>query len=152
MTKITAEDLPNMTGQEIMQAVADGHLPRAPIARILDFDLTEVKEGFCQFTGRLSEDFHNPMGGIHGGYTATILDSAMSCAVMAALPKGVTYTTLEIKVNYIRAFTGQDGLVRAIGQTIHVGRRTATAEGKLLNEAGKILAHGTTTCMVFPPN
>ena len=144
-------DLADKTGLEIMCAIRDGTLPRAPIASVLDFDLVKVDEGFCRFEGDLKPAYENPMGTIHGGYTATLLDSAMACAVMAALPAGAGYTTLEIKVNYVKGFTGQDGRVAAEGKTIHVGRRTATAEGHLYNEDGKLLAHGTTTCIVFPP-
>ncbi len=139
------------TGLEIMTAIKNGTLPRAPIANVLDFDLTEVSKGFCRFEGDLKPEYENPMGTIHGGYTATLLDSAMACAVMTALPKGAGYTTLEIKINYVKGFTGQDGRVAAEGKTLHVGRRTATAEGYLYNEDGKMLAHGTTTCIVFPP-
>ncbi len=144
-------DLSQMTGLEVMQAVKDGVLPPAPIAKILDFTLTEVRTGYCIFEGDLTSDFQNPMGTIHGGYTATLLDSAMACAVMTALPKGASYTSLEIKVNFVRGFTESDGSVRAEGEVIHAGRRTATAEGRLYNQEGKLLAHGSTTCLIFQP-
>ena len=102
------------------------------------------------FEGIPGPEHYNPIGTVHGGYTCTLLDSAMSCAVQSMCAAGMAYTTLELKVNLVRPITTETGPVRAEGSVIHVGRRTGTAEGKLLDASGKLLAHGTTTCLIFP--
>src|SRR4029077_12129194 len=116
---------------------------------LMGFSLVEVEEGRVVFAGEPDERLYNPMGAVHGGYAATMLDSAMGCAVNSALPAGAAYTTLELSVNLVRAITAETGLVRAEGRTLHVGRRAATAEGSLIAVAsGKLLAHGTTSCVI----
>lgn len=147
-----AKTAPSMSGLAYFQAMLDGELPKPPIASLMNFDLTEASEGRIVFSVVPAEYHYNPIGVVHGGLAATLLDSCMGCAVHSALPAGVGYTTIELKVNYIRALTVDSGLVHAIGEVIHRGRRMATAEGKIVDEHGKLYAHGTTTCMVFTPS
>jgi len=144
------ETIKTMSGLAFLRGIAEGRFPRPPISGVLDFDLVEVEKGFVVFLGRPSADHFNPMGGVHGGYAATLLDSCMACAVHSAVDPGEAQTTLEIKVNMVRPITGQTGEVRAEGRLLSRGRRVGTAEGKLLDKNGKLLAHGSTTCMIFP--
>jgi uncharacterized protein (TIGR00369 family) len=140
-----------LSGLEYLQKIASGELPRPPISVLMNFALTELSEGRAVFTAEPAEYHYNPIGVVHGGLAATLLDSAMGCAIHSTLPAGVGYTTLEIKVNYIRPMTvGMEG-VRCEAQVIHVGGRTATAEGRVLDARGKLYAHATTTCMIFRP-
>jgi uncharacterized protein (TIGR00369 family) len=110
-----------------------------------------VDEGRVVITAQPAEYHYNPFGTVHGGLTATLLDTAMSCAVTSALPAGVGLTTLELKVNLIRPITQETGLLRCEGTTIHAGGKTAVGEGRLTDESGTLYAHGTTTCLVFRP-
>lgn len=121
------------------------------IRRLLNFDLVAVSEGYAVFAVNPSEYHYNPIGVVHGGLAATLLDSAMGCAVHSMLPAGAGYTTLEIKVNFIRAMTAETGRVRCEARIVHSGARTATAEGRIVDEAGKLYAHGTTTCLILRP-
>nr|WP_217346176.1 PaaI family thioesterase [Noviherbaspirillum sp. L7-7A]MBV0880564.1 PaaI family thioesterase [Noviherbaspirillum sp. L7-7A] len=147
------EQIAGKTGLEIMQSLLRGELPAPPISDTLDFALIEVDYGRAVFQGRPLERHYNPLGTVHGGWFATLLDSALGCAVHTALPAGKSYTTLELKVNMLRALTKKVELVRAEGRTIHVGGQVATAEARLVDAAGKLYAHATTTCLVFdlPP-
>ncbi len=138
-----------LSGLEYLRKLIDGELPRPPISALMNFGLVELSEGYAVFTVEPAEYHYNPIGLVHGGLAATLLDSAMGCAVHSALPAGVGYTTLEIKVNYIRAMTADTGMVRCEGKLIHLGGRTATAEGRVLDEDGKLYAHATTTCLIF---
>lgn len=138
-----------MSGIEYMRAIADGAVPAPPIARLIGFELDEVAEGRAVFTVEPGEHHYNPIGVAHGGLAATLLDSAMGCAVHTMLPAGQFYTTLEIKVNYVRALKHDTGRVRAVGTVIHMGGKTATAEGRIIDAGGRIYAHGTTTCMLL---
>ena len=113
--------------------------------------ITEVSEGRVVFTAEPAEYHYNPLGTVHGGIAATLLDSAMGCAVQSMLPHGGGYTTLELKVNYLRPMTSKTGTVYAEGKIIHVGGRTATAEARLMDASGKLYAHGTTTCILLRP-
>jgi uncharacterized protein (TIGR00369 family) len=142
-------DVAGKTGLQVMQALLAGELPPPPISRTLDFILVEAAEGRAVFQGRPGPAFLNPMGGMHGGWYATLLDSAVGCAVHTAMPAGRAYTTLELKLNIVRAVSLELPLIRAEGQVIHVGRQTATAEGRLVDADGKLYAHATTTCLVF---
>jgi len=139
----------SMTGLELLQEMIAGRLPGPPILETLDFTVTEVEHGRAVFAGVPQLKHYNPLGTVHGGYTATLLDSCMGCAVHSTLPKGIGYTTLEFKVSLIRALTKDTGLVRAEGKVLNAGRRAATAEGRLTDANGKLLAHATTTCLVF---
>jgi uncharacterized protein (TIGR00369 family) len=137
------------SGLEFLRKLISGELPRAPISATLDFNLAEAEKGLAVFTGTPSFDHYNPLGGVHGGYTATLLDSCMACAVHTTLEAGYAYTTLEIKINYVRAIGDKTGPLRAEGKVINAGRQIATAEGRLVDTSGKLYAHGTTTCMIF---
>ncbi|WP_395689030.1 PaaI family thioesterase [Caenimonas koreensis] len=137
------------TGLEVMQAMLRGELPYPPIARTLNFQLMEVSEGRAVFQGTPSPEHLNPMGGIHGGWYATLLDSALGCAVHTMMPVGRGYTTAELGVNLVRAIGNKAPRVRAEGKVIHCGRQLATAEARLYGPDGTLYAHGTTTCLVF---
>lgn len=149
------EELPDratigaMTGLEFMRAIMEGRLPRAPIAETLDFDMVEVEPGRVVFAGEARFEAYNPIGSVHGGWFGTLLDSCMACAVQTMLPAGRSYTTLEYKINILRAATTASGVLRAEGRAVHVGRRTATAEGRMTDASGKLYATGTTTCIVL---
>lgn len=140
-----------LSGLEYLQKILAGELPRPPMGALMNFDLVELSEGHAVFAVKPAEYHYNPIGVAHGGLAATLLDSAMGCAVHSTLPAGTSYTTLEIKVNFVRAMTTETGRVRCEAKLIHLGGRTATAEGRIVDEAGKLYAHGTTTCLVFRP-
>jgi uncharacterized protein (TIGR00369 family) len=137
------------TGLEVMQAVLNGELPFATIAQTLDFLLIEIGEGRAVFQGNPSASHLNPMGTVHGGWFATLLDSAVGCAVHTLMPAGRGYTTAELSVNIVRALTPDVPRVRAEGSVLHCGRQLATAEARLVGPDGKLYAHATTTCLVF---
>src|SRR5262245_16471767 len=138
----------NLSGIEYLRAIAQGKLPPPPIALLLGFDIEEVEEGRVVFTAETGEHQYNPIGVVHGGVAATLLDSVMGCAVHSRLPRGRGYTTLEIKVNYVRAIKRESGPLRAIGTVVHMGGKTATAEARLLDGEGRVCAHATTTCLL----
>ena len=137
------------SGLEQMQAMLSGELPFAPIAQTLDFSLIQVGPGVALFQGKPGPAHLNPMGGVHGGWFATMLDSALGCAVHTMMPAGRGYTTAELSVNYVRGLTPQVGRVRAEGKVIHCGKQLATAEARLFGPDGTLFAHATTTCLVF---
>ena len=137
-------------GLGFLKAIIDGTLPKPPIADLLGFDLIEAEPGKAVFEGLPEHRHYNPIGMVHGGLALTLMDSCMSCAVQTLLKRGELYTTLEVKVNLIRAITTETGRIRATGRIIHRGRSTGTAEGDVRDGAGNLLAHGTTTCMIFP--
>jgi uncharacterized protein (TIGR00369 family) len=148
---ITAEKGRAMSGLDFLRAVQSGELPPPPIAVLMGFGLAEVEEGRVVFTVQPAEYHYNPIGVVHGGLAATLLDSAMGCTVHSTLPAGTGYTTLEMKVNLVRAITQTTGELRCEGQMIYQGGRIATAEGKVTDAQGKLYAHGTTTCIIFRP-
>jgi uncharacterized protein (TIGR00369 family) len=137
------------SGLDVLHAMLRGELPYPPIARTLDFQLLEVGEGRAVFQGTPGPAHLNPMGGIHGGWYATLLDSALGCAVHTMMPAGRGYTTAELGVNLVRAIGNKAPRVRAEGKVIHCGRQLATAEARLYGPDGTLYAHGTTTCLVF---
>jgi uncharacterized protein (TIGR00369 family) len=139
----------SMSGLEFLQAIRDGRLPAPPIARLLGFRLVEVDTGHAAFEVVPGEQHYNPIGLVHGGLAMTLLDSAMGCAVHTHMPAGGGYTTLEAKTNLTRPITAQTGMLRAVGKVLHIGARVATAEGRLVDSAGKLYAHASTTCMVL---
>jgi uncharacterized protein (TIGR00369 family) len=142
-----------LSGLEYMRAIAAGEIPPPPIAMLMGFELDAVEEGRAVFAVTPREYHYNPIGVVHGGLAATLLDSAMGCAVHTTLPAGTAYTTLEVKVNFARPITGDTGRVVCAGTVIHRGRTIATAEGRLTAaDSGKLLAHGTTTCLLFGTN
>lgn len=143
---------PGKTGLELLTEIFDGRLPSPPIAMTMGFTGTEVSEGRAVFVGDPGEYLYNPIGTVHGGFAMTLLDSAMGCAIHSTLAAGELYTTLEVKVNFIRPITIETGRVRCEGVVLYRGGRIATAEGKVIAEAtGKLLAHGSTTCLVMRP-
>ena len=138
-----------LSGLEFIAALADGRFPRPPIATLLDFRPVEVERGRVVFAATPGEQHLNPLGAVHGGYVATLLDSCMGCAIHTELGPGQSYTTLELKVNFVRRVTPDTGPVRAEGEVIHVGSQVATAEDRLVDASGRLLAHATTTCLIF---
>jgi uncharacterized protein (TIGR00369 family) len=147
--RVLVEAARGLSGLEFLQRIVAGELPPPPIAALLKFELAELSEGQAVFAVEPAEYHYNPIGVVHGGVAATLLDSAMGCAVHSALPAGAGYTSLEIKVNFVRPLTAETGRVRCEAKLIHLGGRTATAEGRVVDEAGKLYAHGTTTCLIF---
>ncbi|MFT4242577.1 MAG: PaaI family thioesterase [Acidovorax sp.] len=143
------EQIAGLTGLQQMQAMLRGELPFAPIARTLDFLLVEVDEGRAVFQGTPGAAHFNPMGTVHGGWFATLLDSALGCAVHTRMLPGRGYTTAELSVNIVKALTPKVQRVRAEGRVIHCGRQLATADARLVGPDGTLYAHGTTTCLVF---
>jgi len=139
----------SMSGIEFLRAIRDGRLPHPPICALLNYRLVEVEPGHAVFEITAGEQHYNPIGVVHGGIAMTLLDSAMGCAVQTQMPAGGGYTTLEVKTNLVRALTAATGKLRAIGKIVHLGKRVATAEGRLEDPAGKLYAHATTTCMVL---
>jgi uncharacterized protein (TIGR00369 family) len=144
------QTLKSMTGLEFMTAVSKGDLPAAPIAKLMGFYAAEIAHGRTVFRGTPTMDVYNPIGSVHGGWAGTILDSCMGCAVHTTLPKGMGYTTLEYKINLVRGMTVDTGEVEAIGTVLNAGKRVGVAEGTIRDAKGNILAHGTTTCLIFP--
>lgn len=142
-------DVAGLSGLEFFEAWASGRLPPPPIGRTLNFALVEAEHGRAVFEGEPLSDFYNPLGSVHGSYAAALLDSAMGCAVHTCLAAGQGYTTLEYKITLTRGMTDRTGRVRAEGKVLTAGRRVATAEGRLVDGAGRLIAHGTTTCLVF---
>lgn len=145
----TPAQLAGLNGLQQMQALLDGKLPPPPIAHTLDFTLLSVAHGEVVFQGTPKFRHYNPLGTVHGGWFATLLDSALGCAVHTTLEPGRGYTTLEIKLNLVRALSDRVPLVRAIGKVRHVGRQMATAEADLVGHDGKLYAHASTTCLIF---
>jgi uncharacterized protein (TIGR00369 family) len=142
-------DAHGRVGLEVLREMIEGRLPQPPISQTLDFALVHVEFGHAVFQGRPGAAYLNPMGGLHGGWYATLLDSALGCAVHSTMPAGRGYTTLELKVNLVRAIGAGVPLVRAEGRVVHGGRQVATADGRLVGPDGKLYAHATTTCLVF---
>jgi len=138
-----------LSGLEVMQAMLRGELPYPPISRTLDFIIVEVGPGSAVFQGTPCAAHYNPLGSVHGGWFATLLDSALGCAVHTTMPPGRAYTTAELHMNLVRAITDKVPRVRAEGRVIHSGRQLATAEARLVGPDGTLYAHGSTTCLVF---
>ena len=145
----TPAQVAGKTGLEMMQAMLAGEIPTPPIAQTLDFLVMEIGPGRAVFQGTPGAAHLNPLGTIHGGWFATLLDSALGCAVHTMMPPGRGYTTAELGVNLVKALTPKVQRVRAIGTVIHCGRQLATAEARLIGPDGTLYAHGTTTCLVF---
>jgi uncharacterized protein (TIGR00369 family) len=143
------EQIAGKSGLQMFEAMLAGELPRAPISAALRFWLVEASLGHAEFQGTPAFEHYNPLGGVHGGWMATLLDSCVGCAVHTLLPPGRAYTTLELKVNFVKGLSDRVPLVRAIGDVIHSGNRVATAEGRLVGPDGTLYAHATTTCLIF---
>jgi uncharacterized protein (TIGR00369 family) len=144
-----AEAMASMAGIDFLHALFDGTLPAPPIMQNIEpFDYA-AEPGVVSFYSVPGFRHYNPIGSVHGGYAATLLDSAMGLAVHSMLPAGAGYTTLEFKISFIRGMTKDTGVVRSEGRTLSVGRRAATAESRITDAKGRLLAHATTTCLVF---
>lgn len=138
-----------MSGIDFLRAVRDGELPPPPIALLLGMQLAEVEDGRAVFACLPGEQHYNPIGVVHGGLAMTLLDSAMTCAIQTRAQAGSGFTTVEAKTNFVRPITAATGRIRAIGTLIHAGNRLASAEGRVLDDSGKLYAHATTTCIVL---
>ena len=147
---VSAETLKSYDGIGFLKAMIAGELPQPPMCELLGFRLIEIDQGRAAFEGTPGFRHYNPIGVVHGGLAATMLDSALGCAVHSTLPAGDAYTTLELKVNLVRAITKDTGPLRAEGRIVHRGRTVATADADLKDAEGKLYAHGSTTCMIFP--
>jgi uncharacterized protein (TIGR00369 family) len=147
---VSPEQLKTYDGLAFLKAIIAGALPDPPFSNLMGFHLAEAEQGRAVFEGLPEFRHYNPIGTVHGGFAATLLDSALGCAIFSTLARGDTWTTLELKLNFVRAMTKDTGPVRAEGRVIHRGRTVATSEGDLKDRAGKLYAHATTTCMIFP--
>jgi len=140
-----------LSGLDILQGMIEGRLPAPPICQGLSFRLTEVADGRAVFTGETGAHLLNPLGGVHGGWALTLVDSATGCATFSTLPAGVGYTTVETKANFVRPILADTGLVRCEALVLARGRQIITAEAKITDAAGKLLAHGASTMLVLHP-
>ena len=147
--ELLAQATRDLSGLALFQKIIAGELPQPSVGITVGFKLVEADEGLAVFEGGWNDYMINPAGTMHGGWYGIILDSCMGCAVHTTLPQGTGYTTLEYKVNITRAVTQENGVLRAEGRVIHRGRRSATAEGKLTDAAGKTYAHASTTCIIL---
>ena len=141
-------NLKRLSGLDFLRRVADGELPQPPMGRLMDVRITEVDRGRVVFEGVPQEFHYNPLGVVHGGMAATLLDSALGCCVNSHLEAGDFYTTLELKVNFVRAMTLETGTVRAIATTVHIGRSTAVVEGRVVDKDDRVYAFATSTCLI----
>jgi uncharacterized protein (TIGR00369 family) len=146
---VSRETLKSTPGIELLRGMLEDRFPAPPIAETLDFAVASVDPGRVVFAGHPSRKHYNPSGTVHGGYAATLLDSAMGCAVHTLLQPGQGFTTLEIKVSYVRPMFDGTGEIRCEASIINMGKTVATAEGKVLDAKGRLIAHGTTTCLIF---
>ena len=142
------EQAAGKSGLEMFKAMIAGELPAPPISRTLDFILVEAEHGRVVFQGKPGIAHYNPMGIVHGGWFATLLDSALGCAINSIQPAGRIFTTLELKINYTRPLTREAGEIRCEATVLHSGSRTATAEARMVDAQGRLYAHATTTCIV----
>ncbi|UWU92512.1 PaaI family thioesterase [Bradyrhizobium sp. CB1015] len=147
---VSAETQKTMSGLEFVQGLASGVLPLNTIAQTLGYDVNEAAHGRVVVTLIPTYAHLNPAGTVHGGLTATLLDSCMGLAIQSMLDKGVSQTTLEFKISLVRPITPDTGQIRAEGVVLNCGRRVGTAEGRVTDSKGRLLAHGTTTCLIFP--
>ncbi len=147
----TARDLAQLDGLTAMRAMIAGELPPPPIATLMGFELVEVRAGHVVFAVEPGEQHYNPIGMVHGGLAATLIDSATGCAVHTTLPAGTGYTTTDVQVRFVRPITRDTGRIECIGDVVHVGRRLATAEARVV--AGeRLLAHGTASLLILSPD
>ena len=147
---ITALGALERSGLETMQAIRDGELPAPPIAHLMQFDIVDLAEGRVEFRCVLDESVYNPIGVVHGGLVCTLLDTVAGCAVHTTLPQGTAYTSIELKVNYLRAVHASSGPLTAVGTVVKPGRRVAFAEGEVRDAAGRVVATASSSLLVFP--
>lgn len=146
---VAADRRKEMSGLEFVQGLVDGTLPLNTIARTLGYDVAEAENGRVVVTATPNDSHLNPSGTVHGGLAATLLDSCMGLAIWTTLEKGLGQTTLEFKISLVRPITPETGLIKAEGVVLNRGRRVGTSEGKITDDKGRLLAHGTTTCLIF---
>lgn len=147
---IPPEALRTLSGLELMRGMLEGGQPRAPIGELMVMTAGSCGEGWFEFEALPGLQHYNPIGTVHGGFAATLLDSCMGCAVHTSLAAGIGYTTVDLAITYLKSMTADTGRVVARGEVIASGRRIATARGTLVDAGGRLLATGTTTCLVFP--
>ncbi|MBI4787412.1 MAG: PaaI family thioesterase [Chloroflexi bacterium] len=147
--RVSARDATRISGLDYLRAIVEGKIAPPPIANLIGYRLAEAEIGRVVFELEPAEYHYNPFASVHGGIASTVLDSAMTSAILSTLPIGVACSTLEMKVNFVRPIFGDTGLVRCEAKTIHAGSRIATAEGKVVDAQGKLYAHAVTTCIVF---
>jgi uncharacterized protein (TIGR00369 family) len=147
---VPIDEITARAGLAFLQDMVAGKLPQPPMCATLGFHLAEVAEGYAAFEGLPQFRHYNPIGTVHGGFAATLLDSALGCAIFSTLAKGEAWTTLELKLNLVRPISEDTGPVRAEGRIVHRGRTVATSDGTVKDRSGKLYAHATTTCMIFP--
>lgn len=147
---VSADQQKALSGLEFVQGLVSGALPLNTIARTLGYDIVEAENGRVVIAIAPTSEHLNPWGTVHGGLTATLLDSCMGLAIQSTLDRGFGSTTLEFKITLVRSITPETGLIRAEGRVLNCGRRVGSAEGRVTDASGRLLAHGTTTCLVFP--
>ncbi|MFE7932544.1 PaaI family thioesterase [Streptomyces sp. NPDC057456] len=147
---ILADAAGRMAGLDFLRELQAGRLPGPPVSYALDFSLDEVEPGRAVFSLTPGEEHYNPIGSVHGGIFATLLDSAAGCAVQSTLPQGMAYTSLDLTVKFLRRITADTGTVRAIGTVVNGGRQTALAQAQLFDAKDRLLAHATSSCLIFP--
>lgn len=147
---VSLDELTAQNGLDFLHGMIEGRRPHPPMCKTLGFHLVDVANGRAVFEGIPQYEHYNPIGSVHGGFAATLLDSALGCAIFSTMRVGETWTTLELTLNLVRPLTEATGPVRAEGRVIHRGRAVATSEGDLKDRTGKLYAHATTTCMIFP--
>jgi uncharacterized protein (TIGR00369 family) len=146
---VSSQEQASMTGLEFVRGLASGNLPLNPMAQVLGYDIVEAEAGRAVIAAEPTTDHLNPAGGVHGGLAATMLDSCMGLAVHSTLEKGLGSTTLEFKISFARPITPTTGAIRAEGVVLSRGRRVGLAEGRVTDTEGRLLVHGTTTCLIF---
>jgi uncharacterized protein (TIGR00369 family) len=146
---VIAEQRKAMSGLEFVQGLADGSLPLNTMARTLGYDVTEAAYGRVVVCAEPDATLLNPAGTVHGGFAATLLDTCMGLAIQTTLEKGLAQTTVEFKISLVRPITPETGLIRAEGSVLNRGRRIGAAEGRITDRQGRLLVHGTTTCLIF---
>jgi len=145
-----ADGAEEIDGLEFLNRIKAGRIPPPPMMVLLGFDVAEIERGRVVFTATPTRMHYNPAGMVHGGYAATMLDSAMTCAVQSTLAPGLACTTVDLNIHYTRGATADTGLLRAEGKVVHAGRQIATAEGRVTDPQGRVIAHATTACLIFP--
>ncbi|MFI8215624.1 PaaI family thioesterase [Streptomyces sp. NPDC085932] len=148
--RVSAGAVAQHSGLAFLREILDGRLPAPPLARALGFTLEEAEHGRAVFALVPGEEHYNPIGSVHGGVYATLLDSAAGCAVQSALPLGTAYTSIDLNVKFLRPVTVDSGKIRAVGTILNLGRRTALAQAELRDSDDRLLAHATSSCMLFP--
>ncbi|MCC7060285.1 MAG: PaaI family thioesterase [Burkholderiaceae bacterium] len=148
--KIPLAEIARTSGLEFLERIGRGEIASPPIMQTLDFVPVEIERGRMVFQGTPKPDYYNPIGSVHGGYIATLLDSAVACAVQTMLERGFGLSTLELKVNYLRPLTDKTGPVRAEGYVLNVSRQIGLAQGRLVDPAGRMYAWASSTCLIFP--